>query len=75
VSLSLNYELNLFFSYPPIASTLNEQFKEDLKYCKEVTLTEFMKQDKEKPLLEKWKELLGYGILGPLLRPGIRKYY
>ncbi len=74
VSLSLNYELNVFFAYPTIAKELDQQFNQDLKYCTEVVLEEFMRQDKEKPLIEKLKELLGYGILGQLIRPKVRKY-
>jgi cardiolipin synthase len=72
VSLTLNYELNLFFSNVKVATELQQQFYTDLEYCTEATV-ELLNKEKG-GLWSKIKEGIGYGLLGPVLRPDYKGY-
>lgn len=74
VSLTLNYETNVFFADTYIAKEMNEQFSKDLKNCIQVDYKKFKEDMKKRSFWQKVKEEIGYGLLGWLLMPKITKY-
>jgi cardiolipin synthase len=73
VSLSLNHEVNLFLADPGVAKDLDIQFSLDLKYCEEI-ISSSPNGPRESSAFSRIKQIIGYRLLGPLLRPPQPKY-
>lgn len=74
VSLSIDYELNVIIANTQTTAILNEQFQEDLKYCKELDQPSLSKLKNKGGL---WGIISGaatYRILGPSLHPTLPGY-
>jgi cardiolipin synthase len=53
VSLSMNCEINFFFANISLAQELENQFKDDLRYCKEVSLTKHLEEIEKEGILQR----------------------
>jgi len=74
ISISLNYELNVFFTNKAIAQELHQQFEKDLEYCTEFSKEKLDEEIGKESLWEKFKGFVGYRLLGPALKPVVPGY-
>ncbi len=53
VSLSMNCEINFFFANVSLAQELENQFKEDLRYCVEISLNKHLEEVKKEGIMKR----------------------
>ena len=75
VSVSLDYELNVFFADSAVSSALDQQFTNNISFSTRVTLADVLRELHDEGIVSRTVRFFSYGILGSLLKPVVPGYY